>query len=87
MAWSFKKQVLVARSSTEVEYGDLVHTTIELLWLQSLLYELMIDHFVPTLLCDSISVVLLAHNTIIHACTKHIELDIHFVSEKVMANL
>lgn len=46
----------------------------------------MIDHFVPILLCDDISVVLLTHNTIIHACTKHIELDIHFVSEKVMAN-
>ena len=76
----------MARSSAEAEYRALAHTTTELLWLQSLLDELKIKYLSPTLLCDNLSAVLLSHNPILHARTKHIELDIHFVRERVMAN-
>ena len=86
ISWSSKKQSLVAKSSAEAEYRALAHTTSEVLWLQSLLTELQIQYFSPTLLCDNLSVVLLSHNPVLHARTKHIELDLHFVREKVMAN-
>ena len=33
--------------------------------------------------CDNVSAVYLAHNPVQHRRTKHIELDIHFVREKV----
>ena len=33
--------------------------------------------------CDNVSVAYLAHNPVQHRRTKHIELDIHFVREKV----
>lgn len=36
------------------------------------------------LLYDNMSVVLLAHYPILHARTKHLELDVHFVREKVV---
>jgi len=39
----------------------------------------------PTLLCDNLSAVLLSHNPVLHARTKHIELDIYFVRERVVA--
>lgn len=39
----------------------------------------------PTLLCDNLSVVLLSHDLILHARTMHIELDIHFVRERVIS--
>lgn len=39
----------------------------------------------PTLLCDNLSEVLLSYNSILHAKTKHIEVDIHFVRERVIA--
>lgn len=39
----------------------------------------------PELLCDNLSAVLLSHNPILHARTKHMELDIHFVREKVVS--
>lgn len=66
--------------------GPWAHTTSELLWLEWLLAELRIKYFSHTLLGDNLSNVLLSHNPILHARTKHIELDIHFVRERVMAN-
>lgn len=84
VSWSSKKQTLVARLSTEAEYRGMAHTTSELLWLQSLLDELGVQFQTPALLCDNLSVVLLAHNPVLHARTKHLELDIHFVREKVV---
>lgn len=62
MSWSSKKQSLVARSSTKVEYHILAHTTYELLWLESLLVEVCISFYLSTLLCDNMSDVLLSHN-------------------------
>lgn len=65
MLWSLKKQALVARLSTEVEYRALAHTTSEVLWLYSLLAELHIPYLVPALLCDNLSVIMLSHNPIL----------------------
>jgi histone deacetylase 1/2 len=85
VSWSAKKQSLVARSSAEAEYRALAHTTSELLWIQSLLLELHIPTHSPVLLCDNASAVMIAHNPVLHARTKHLELDIHFVREHVLA--
>ncbi|MCH79675.1 retrovirus-related Pol polyprotein from transposon TNT 1-94, partial [Trifolium medium] len=85
VSWSAKKQSLVARSSAEAEYRALAHTTSELMWIQSLLLDLKIPIHTPALLCDNVSAVLIAHNPVLHARTKHLELDIHFVREKVVA--
>jgi hypothetical protein len=63
----------------------MANTTTELIWIQSLLQELCIPFHPPTLLCDNISAVSLAHNPVLHSRTKHIELDIHFVREKVLS--
>jgi hypothetical protein len=40
-------------------------------------------HFPPTLCCDNLGATFLASNPIFHARTKHIELDYHFVREKI----
>ncbi|MCI69177.1 retrovirus-related Pol polyprotein from transposon TNT 1-94, partial [Trifolium medium] len=55
------------------------------MWIQSLLLDLQIPIHTPALLCDNVSAVLIAHNPVLHARTKHLELDIHFVREKVIA--
>lgn len=85
ISWGSKKQQLVARSSTEAEYRSMANTTADLLWIQSLLRELQVPFLTPTLLCDNLSAVSLSHNPILHSKTKHIELDIHFVREKVLS--
>lgn len=38
----------------------------------------------PTLYCDNLSIVALSHNPVLHAKTKHMELDIFFQREKVL---
>ncbi|KAG8472122.1 hypothetical protein CXB51_036777 [Gossypium anomalum] len=45
MAWGSKKQQVVSRSTTKVEYRGLAHTVTEIVWLKSLLSEL---HVVPS---------------------------------------
>lgn len=63
----------------------LAQAVAEVLWLQSLLRELKIPLNVPTVLCDNLSTIALAHNPVLHARSKHMELDIFFVREKVLS--
>lgn len=61
----------------------MTNTTAEVLWIQSLLTELGVPFSTPQLFCDNLSAVSLAHNPVLQARTKHMELDIHFVCKKV----
>ncbi|XP_017696618.2 uncharacterized mitochondrial protein AtMg00810-like [Phoenix dactylifera] len=86
ISWLAKKQPTVARSSTEAEYRALAITSTEIIWLRRLLKELLIPISEPTeLCCDNISALSLATNPVFHARTKHIEVDYHFVREKVQS--
>ncbi|KAL5540260.1 hypothetical protein UlMin_044401 [Ulmus minor] len=86
ISWSSKKQHVVSRFSTEVEYRSLANATSELLWLQSLLAELKVQvGNIPMLWCDNMSTISLSANPVLHSRTKHIELDLYFVREKVIA--
>ncbi|KAL5752063.1 hypothetical protein ACOSQ2_022570 [Xanthoceras sorbifolium] len=82
-----KKQHVVAQSSTEAEYWSLARWTAEVVWLSSLLHELGFPHSkCPILCCDNQGTNLLVQNLVFHAQTKHIEIDMHFVMEKVASH-
>ena len=84
VSWCSKKQPTVARFSTESEYRSLAHACAETVLISFLLHELGCPVSFPTLLyCDNISTTYLAANPVHHARTRHIELDYHFVREKV----
>ena len=84
VSWCSKKQPTVARSSAESEYRSLAHASAETTWLGFLLYELGVKIQFPIVLyCDNLSATYMASNPVFHARTKHIELDYHFVREKV----
>ncbi|XP_071681644.1 uncharacterized protein [Lolium perenne] len=88
IAWSARKQATVSRSSTESEYKALANATAELIWVQSLLQELGVPQARPPILwCDSIGATYLSSNPVFHARTKHIEVDHHFVRERVAQKL
>lgn len=55
-----------------------------LVWIRNLLLELHCPIHKATLVyCDNVSAIYLFGNPIQHQCTKHIEMDIHFVCNKV----
>lgn len=85
ISWSAKKQLVVARSSTEAEYHAMTLTTAELYWLRMLFKNLQIPlRHCPTIWCDNIGALAVASNPVFHARTKHIEVDYHFIREKVL---
>jgi histone deacetylase 1/2 len=85
ISWSAKKQATVSRSSTEAEYKSVAKTTAEVIWVQSLLEELGIKTtHPPCLWCDNLGATYLSANPVFHARAKHIEIDFHFVREKVL---
>jgi hypothetical protein len=78
----------VSRSSTEAEYKALANATAEMLWVQKLLAELGIQHPPKARLwCDNLDATYLSANPVFHARTKHIEIDFHFVDERVAQKL
>ena len=85
ISWSSKKQGVVSRSSTEAEYRSMAHTTAELYWLRMIFHDLKITlPTTPNLWCDNIGAIALASNPVFHARMKHIEIDYHFIREKVI---
>ena len=84
VSWKSKKQSVVALSSSEAEYRAMAHGTCELLWLKTLLQELGFECKKPMFLhCDNNSACHIATNPVYHERTKHIEVDCHFIREKV----
>jgi histone deacetylase 1/2 len=88
ISWMARKQATVSRSSTEAEYKALANATAEMMWVQKLLKELRIQHpSAARLWCDNLGAKYLSANPIFHARTKHIEIDFHFVRERVANKL
>jgi hypothetical protein len=84
VSWSPKRQTTVSRSSAKAEYRAVAHIVAECCWLCQLLQELHISIPLATVVnCDNVSVVYMTANPVHHRRTKHIEIDIHFVREKV----
>ncbi|KAL6974688.1 Beta-galactosidase 8 [Sarracenia purpurea var. burkii] len=84
ITWRSKKQTVVARSSAEAEYRAMAHGVCELLWLQTFLLDLgLLDSGPMRLYCDNKAAINIAHNPVQHDRTKHIEVDRHFIKEKL----
>jgi len=84
VSWSSKRQAVVSRSSAEAEYRGVANVTAECCWLWHLIGELQVPVDKATIVyCDNISAVYLSADLVHHGRTKHVELDLHFVREKV----
>jgi len=84
VSWSSKRQNTVSRSSAEAKYRAVANGVEEATWLRQLLSELHAPLQRATLVyCDNISAVYMSSNPVQHQRTKHIEIDLHFVQERV----
>jgi len=85
ISWWSHKQKVTARSSIEAEYRSIAQTSIEFTWIYTLLIELQVSFTTPIIFCDNQSAVSIAHNPVFHSRTKHMEIDVFFVREKILA--
>lgn len=84
VSWSSKRQQTVSRSSADAEYRAVANAVAEACWLHQLLHELRRPPDRATIVyCDNVSAMYLSTNPVQHQRTKHIEIDLHFVRERV----
>ncbi|KAK9749334.1 hypothetical protein RND81_02G118600 [Saponaria officinalis] len=84
ISWKTKKQKTVSKSSAESEYRAMSYTTSELVWLQGLLTDLGVVIPLPiSLHCDNRAALHIAENPVFHERTKHLNIDCHFVRDKL----
>ena len=88
VTWKSKKQKVVARSSAEAEYRGMAQGVCELLWLRNLLQDLGVKpKYAMQLYCDNKASIDISQNLVQHDCTKHVEVDRHFIKEKIDAKI
>ena len=87
VTWKSKKQHVVARSSAETKFRDMALAIYELMWLKGLLRELQVNLENPMrLYCDNKAAINIAHNLVQHDRTKHVEIDRHFIKERLIVD-
>ena len=85
VSWSAKKQKVVSISSVESKYRALSIATTKVIWIQALLKEqCMAQEDLLVLWCDNASDNYIATNYVFHVRTKHIEIDLPFVWDRVV---
>jgi hypothetical protein len=84
VTWAAKKQPTVALSSTEAEYMAVTQACKEAIWLRRLLTDLGYNQEAPTIIYeDNQGCIELARNPVHHSRTKHIDIQWHFIREKL----
>jgi hypothetical protein len=75
---------MVSHSNTEAEYQVVANDVAETSWLRQLHMELhsSLTHSTPVY-CDNVNVIYLAPNPVQHQRMKHVQIDLHFICNKV----
>nr|GEU36285.1 ribonuclease H-like domain-containing protein [Tanacetum cinerariifolium] len=82
-----KKQNTISKSSIEAEYRALAFVTSEVFWVL-ILKDLDCSNLLPVKeFCDNNSAIKITTNPVFHERTKHLEIDLHFVREKILVGV
>ncbi|GJW79007.1 putative RNA-directed DNA polymerase [Tanacetum coccineum] len=88
VSWKSKKQNTLSKSTVEAEYKAMAFATSEIIWILKILKDLNWEHFIHvTLFCDGQAAIKIAANPVFHERTKHLEIDLHFVREKILSGV
>jgi KUP system potassium uptake protein len=85
ISWSSKRQPTIALSTTEAEYMANTQATKKAIWITKLMMDLgyMEEKKVMVIRCDNQGAISLTKNPTHHARTKHIDVQHHFVRQRV----
>ena len=79
---------MVALSSAEAEFIGIAKGVTEILWIRKLLGELGFHQTHASLLyCDNKAAISISENLVQHDRTKHVEIDRHFIKEKLKSKV
>ncbi|GJT02549.1 ribonuclease H-like domain-containing protein, partial [Tanacetum coccineum] len=88
VSWKSKKQSMLAKSSAEAEYKAMNTVTCEVIWIHKILTELNVQISLPDPIhCDNSFAIQIAANPVFHEKTKHFEIELLFLREKVSAGV
>ena len=84
VSWKAKKHTTISKSPAKADYRVMATTTSKLIWLRQLLLDFGVESPYPALLfCDNQATIHIASNLTFHEFTKQIEIDCHFIWDKV----
>ena len=84
VTWSSKRQATVALSTVEAEYVAMSRCSQQMVWMQTWLDEVEIEHDMPGIIQgDSHGAIALGKNTKDHGKVKHIDIRHHYLRELV----
>jgi hypothetical protein len=84
VSWNSKRQQTVAQSTMEAEYMAMSRCTREAIWLRQLMEDVgCVQEEATTIMCDNQGSMALAKNPTKHDRSKHIDVQHHFIREKV----
>jgi hypothetical protein len=87
ISWSCQKQHIIALSTAEAEFISLTQAAKEALWLKNLIGEIFQPLKSPVkIYCDNQSAITIAHGNQQRTRTKHFDLRLYFIREKVENN-
>ncbi|KAI5325061.1 hypothetical protein L3X38_034135 [Prunus dulcis] len=85
ISWQTKRQRTVSLSSAEAKYRAMTSTCCEITWLSFLLQDLHLPSSgASRMYCDNRAALHIAANLVFHERTRHIEMDCHFIRDKIL---
>jgi len=80
ISWSFKKQTIIALSSTEAEFIAITHATKEAMWMKNFITEVFQPLKFPVkIYSDNQSAITISYGNQHHTRTKHFNIQLYFI--------
>ncbi|GKD31481.1 ribonuclease H-like domain-containing protein, partial [Tanacetum coccineum] len=88
VTYKSKKQSTLSKSSAKAEYRNMTSATCKVIWLSNLLGDMCVKNLLPVVMyCDNSFALQIAANHVFHEKSKHFEIDVHLVREKVASGV
>ncbi|GJY01802.1 hypothetical protein Tco_0359954 [Tanacetum coccineum] len=81
ISWQYKKQTIVANSTTKAEYVTAANCCGQVLWIQNQMLDYGFNFMNTKIYIDNESTICIVKNPVFHSKTKHIEIRHHFIRD------